>query len=110
MQNKNFILFIALSLLIVAAWIQVSETFWPRKRVAKAPVDGEGKTEVVKGLPGEAAAKAIAGPWAELKKAAPPAPRPQPVVATAAPAPPTPPDKLITLGDADANSLFHLKV
>lgn len=108
MQNKNFLLAFALSLLLFAGWMQLRLTIWPQPELKKPPAveikPGEKDAPKIRLL----AAKAAAGPWVDLK--APPAPPKPTVVRLPPPAPPTPADKLITLGDDDPASRFHLRV
>lgn len=113
MQNKNFLLFVALSFLLLVGYMQVKNALWPPAKPIKKDIDDEAKIEQAdrpKGPP--VAPKAIAGPWADLKK--PERPAVKPVVKLPVAAPATPADKLITLGQDQAPdgspSPFHLKV
>jgi YidC/Oxa1 family membrane protein insertase len=133
MQQRNFLLFIALSCLFFAGWLQVKLLFFPNLPAPPKPkpfaqqAAEEGQGPAALGLAagpavkllvpvnGKPAAVAIAaGSGATLVKrsaaaivqAPPPAPAPRlPQLAE-----PTPDDKLVVLGSADPRSPFHLQV
>jgi YidC/Oxa1 family membrane protein insertase len=103
MQQRNFLLFIALSVLIFITWTDIQRRFWPpleppaKKETAKS-AEKEPEKEGEKGEPKKAPEKKAA----EATK-----PPPSPPVEAA---PVTPPDKLITLGSRKSDSKFQLGV
>ncbi len=119
MQQRNFLLFIALSLMIFVMWSQLKMALWPPppKPLKKDPIaEVEPNRPPVRPDPATGLA---AGPWAGLVKPAqppkpvqPPEPAQPPkpaVVALPEAVPATPDEKLITLGDGDSLSRFHLR-
>jgi YidC/Oxa1 family membrane protein insertase len=109
MQNRNFLLFFAMSLLILVTWVQIKNRIWPPQKPAIVEKDKEGPTEEgLKPLPRRPPIlQASLGLTAFMLS--------DPLKKPAAPSVPTLPqitadDKLIPLGSGERDSHFHLKV
>ncbi len=113
MQQRNLLLFFALSLLIFLGWTSLMRQFGPQQQkqekveVASKEDTDKPKAEDKKAENKKAEDKKPSEKKAEKKKDK---KAEQPAAASLQPVKPTLPSKLIALGEKDANSKFHLYV